>query len=115
MKIYVAGKNLDRAEKAMERLRSAGHEIIYDWVALIDDVSDLVKKAYDEREAVKACDALVYLWESDQESARYEAGMAMGLDKRVVVSGKESAHFFTLPNVIVVRSDHDIPGALKYN
>lgn len=113
MKIYVAGKNLSRAGRVIDLLRNAGHEITYDWVAAIDDASDLIKKAYDEREAIKNCDALVYLWENDQESARYEAGMAMGLNKMVIVSGKESAHFFALPNIIIVKSDERVLDALN--
>lgn len=113
MKIYVAGKNLDRAGRVIDFLLDAGHEITYDWVAAIDDTSDLTKKAHDERQAIRSCDVLVYLWEDDQESARYEAGMAMGLDKMVIVSGKESAHFFTLPDVMTVKSDEQILEALN--
>ena len=108
MKVYVAGKNLERAGRVISQLREAGHTITYDWVAVIDDTSDLAQKAFDEREAIKDCDALVYLWEPDQESARYEAGMAMGLDKKIVVSGKDDAHFFTLPNVLIANSDDGI-------
>lgn len=112
MKVYVAGKDLDRAGTIIKQLKDAGHTITYDWVAKIHDTSDMVKKAYDEKEAIRNCDALVYLWEEVQESARYEAGMAMGLNKVVIVSGKDSAHFFTLPNVIIATSDESILEAL---
>jgi len=112
VKIYVAGKDLERARQVMEQLKNAGHYITYDWVAHINDRSNMTQKAIDERQAIIDCDALVYLWEEDQESARYEAGMAMGLNKKVVVSGKDNAHFFTLPNVVVANSDDDVVDAL---
>jgi hypothetical protein len=41
--------------------------------------------------------------------------MAMGLDKEIIISGKEAAHFFTLPNVTIVKSDSDIIEALRHN
>lgn len=113
MKVYVAGKDLERAERVIKLIRETGHTIAYDWVALFNDQSDMVKKALDEVEAIRNCDALVYLWEEDQESARYEAGMAIGLNKKMIVSGKENAHFFTLPNVVIVKSDYEILDLLK--
>lgn len=112
MKIYVAGKDLNRAKNVIDLLRIKGHEITYDWVTKIDDRSNMVKKSADERSAVQEADALVYLWESDQESARYEAGMAMGLNKPVIVCGCETAFFFQLPEVIVVKTDEEISQAL---
>jgi hypothetical protein len=61
------------------------------------------------------CDAdmLVYLWAPNQESARYEAGMAMGLKKPVIVSGKSDAFFFQLPNIYCVSSDDEIVQKIK--
>jgi hypothetical protein len=112
MKIYVAGKNLERARLVMDTLVNAGHTITYDWVALIDGGATK-EKAVDEAEAVRSSDALVYLWEPDQESARYEAGMAMGLDKPIIVSGKANAFFFQLPNVYSVDSDELIAGKIQ--
>jgi hypothetical protein len=73
----------------------------------------MMQKAYDERKAIKNCDVLVYLWEQDQESARYEAGMAMGLAKPLVIAGGHQSHFFSLPNVHMVQSDNDIMQALS--
>ena len=93
-----------RARKVMDELINEGHVITYDWVALIEG-GPAKEKAIAETEAVRASDLLVYLWEADQESARYEAGMAMGLEKLVVVSGKSDAFFFQLENVHSVNSD----------
>ena len=71
------------------------------------------EKAMDEVNAVRASDLLVYLWEPDQESARYEAGMAMGLKKPIIVSGKSDAFFFQLPQIYPVDKDDDIVVKIK--
>ncbi len=112
MKIYVAGKDLTHSRRVMDTLIAAGHAIIYDWVALIDE-GPTKEKAVLEAQAVRDCDLLVYLWEPTQESARYEAGMAMGLGKPVVVSGKTDAFFFQLDNVHPVDSDELIVGKIQ--
>lgn len=70
-KIYIAGKNLTRVESVKGQLINNGHEIAYDWITpIIDDIEVFardVDKA--ELEATQSADFLVYLWESDQESA----------------------------------------------
>lgn len=112
MKIYVAGKDLVRARAVMDSLRNLGHQITYDWVASITE-GPKKEIAKIEAQAVRDSDLLVYLWESDQESARYEAGMAMGLEKPIIVSGKSDAFFFQLDNVHGVDSDELIPGKIE--
>ena len=111
VKIYVAGKNLDRAGKVMKNLRKDGHTITYDWVISIGE-GPSKEKAREELEGVRNADLLVYLWEQDQESARYEAGMAMGLGKPIIVSGKADAFFFQLPQIYSVVSDDEITKAV---
>lgn len=112
MKIYVAGKNLNRAETVMSLLRTNGHVITYDWTRTLSD-GPTRNIAVKEAQAVRDADVLVYLWESDQESARYETGMAMGLEKPIVVSGKDDAFFFQLPNIHTVDSDREIPEKVR--
>ncbi len=113
-KIYVAGKNLERARAVMDMLIENGHSITFDWVKDIKNNNNPAQKAVCEREAVKNADVLVYLWEPDQESARYEAGMAMGLHKPIIVSGFNKTPFFTsLPEVISVSSDVEIISILN--
>ena len=113
-KIYVAGKNLERARNTMDTLIENGHSITFDWVKDIENNENPTQKAIDEREAVKNADVLVYLWEVDQESARYEAGMAMGLHKKIIISGFSKKPFFTsLPEIISVSSDDEIIFALN--
>lgn len=115
MKIYVAGNNLERARKVMDTLVDKGHTITFDWVADIENNSNPAEKVIIEREAVKEADVLVLLWAMDQESARYETGMAMGLHKPIIVSGftKNGKWFTLLPEVISVDNDEDIILALE--
>ncbi len=118
MKIYVAGNNLKRARAVMDDLIARGHIITFDWVSDIKNNTNplqKVQKIIAEREAVKEADALVLLWAPDQESARYEAGMAMGLHKPIVVSEftKKEKWFTLLPEVVSVDSDKDIITALE--
>lgn len=113
MNVYVAGKNIDRARKVMTVLREAGHTITFDWLVDIESETNPVQKALDEREGIRLADALVYLWEPNQESARYEAGMAMGLGKPVIVSGSHESWFFSLPEVMCVVVDAEILQALS--
>ena len=112
-KIYVAGKNLERARKVMEDLRKNGHIITFDWLIDIENEKDQIKKAHDEREGVRQADVLVYLWEKDQESARYEAGMAMGLGKKIIISGTHESFFFKLSEIICSLSDNEIIEVLQ--
>jgi hypothetical protein len=107
-KIYIASNEISRAKKVIQELIQAGHTITYDWTIDIEDQKDPVGKALKEREAVRDADVLVYLWKDNQESARFEAGMAMGLRKKIVVSTDHKAWFFTLPEVVQISSDENI-------
>ena len=64
----------------MEMLRGDGCAITYDWTVAYSEERE-TEKALVERQGVRDAHVVVYLWESGQESARYEAGMAMGLGK----------------------------------
>lgn len=113
-KIYVASNEVERAKKVMEELVKAGHAITFDWTINIEKQTeqDKITKPLKEREAVRECDVLVYLWKADQESARFEAGMAMGLRKRIIAVTDHKAWFFALPEVIQITSDDQIVSAL---
>ena len=71
--------------------------------------------ASDELAGVKAADCLVYLWEADQESARYEAGIAMGLGIPVLVVADHDSLFFYLSTVQQIESDDQIIDAIEQN
>ena len=109
-KIYVASNEVARAKKIMEELISAGHTITFDWTINIDKQTeqDKIDKPLKEREAVRDCDILIYLWKENQESARFEAGMAMGLRKKIIAVTDHKAWFFALPEVIQIDSDDQI-------
>lgn len=94
----------------MQELINAGHIITFDWTTDIEkgDEQDKIGKPMEEREAVRECDVLVYLWKDNQESARFEAGMAMGLRKKVIAVTDHKAWFFALPEVIQIDSDDQI-------
>ncbi|MES2931515.1 MAG: nucleoside 2-deoxyribosyltransferase [Patescibacteria group bacterium] len=114
MRIYVASNEVARAKKVMQELITAGHTITFDWTVDIEneDQEDKITKALKEREGVRECDALVYLWKDNQESARFEAGMAMGLRKKVIAVTDHRAWFFALPEVRQIDSDDQILPAL---
>jgi nucleoside 2-deoxyribosyltransferase len=115
IQVYVAGKNMERAKSVMEAIRQNGDSVIFDWLIDLKEETDVsnIDKAFKEREGVRNCDILVYLWESDQESARYEAGMAMGLGKPIIICGKHKSFFFNLPEIITVDEDSEIIPAIK--
>lgn len=113
MKIYVASNEVSRAKHVMEELIKAGHEITFDWTLDIENEVQEQGKALKEREAVRDCDVLVYLWKENQESARFEAGMAMGLRKSIIAVTDHSAWFFALPEVTQIHSDDLIIEAIN--
>ncbi len=112
-KVYVASNNVKRAQTIMGLLKENGHSISFDWTINIEKkLLQNAEKAIIERDAIRNSDVLVYLWDKNQESARYEAGIAMGLGKKVIVSGGHKSFFFQLPEVIFVENDNKIIKAL---
>ena len=112
-KIYVASNNVKRAQTVMGLLKENGHDISFDWTIDIEnEFLQNSEKAITERDAIRNSDALVYLWDENQESARYEAGIAMGLGKKVIVSGNHKSFFFQLPEVTFVEDDNKIINSL---
>lgn len=112
MRLYIAGKNLGRANRAAGLLEQSGHTIPCNWYHNYkDDQSNFSPS--DELAAIREADALIYLWESDQESARYEAGAALGLGKPIIIVHKSPTWFMALPNVYQVDSDEEIVNMLS--
>lgn len=110
--IYVAARNMARAEEVIGELRAAGHAIADDWTAHYCE-GDGAERAAREVEAIRAADLLVYLWEPKGESSCYETGMAMALGKPVIaVAPGHDSFFFRLPNVRRVADDAAIVGAI---
>ena len=110
--IYLAGKNLDRANRVAKILEDSGYSIPCNWYYNYkDDETNFSPE--DEVQAVRSADVLVYLWESDQESARYDVGMAIALGKPVVVVHDTPKWFLQLSNIHAVSRDEDIIKALS--
>ena len=107
MKIYVAGKKIPRAKKVIKMIRNEGHEITFDWTENYSE-NNWSEDALKEKEGIRKCDIFIYLWCEDAESARYEAGMAMGLDKPIIVSEAPDSFFYHLPNITRISSDIEI-------
>ena len=116
MKVYVAGKNPERAQAFMRRLSYQGHTITYDWTSLgkIDYEADPRRSgtwAADMASGVRRADATVLLWEDNQLGAILETGMAIALRQHVIVVAPERVSiFWHLPNV---RRAPDEDGAIE--
>lgn len=122
MKIYVASKFEEgpRVQKIYEILRKRGHTITHDWTT--EDASkytgeDLAKFkaecAFKDYQGVKDCDLILVLNHEKLYGGAAEMGMAIALDKKVVVVGESIREniFFHLKNIIKPKSVDD---ALDY-
>ncbi len=139
MKIYVAGKWSERlkVKNVMEMFESRGHIITCDWTKHIapernvrNKGNGIFTKGYDwsknedwaqnghktyaeeDLEGVKNCDVLVAcMWSTDifYKGAWIEIGIALGLDKQVIIIGKDiTTVFLGLPNVAVVQFKEEV-------
>ncbi len=127
MKIYVAGKWSERenVKKVMEMIESRGHTITCNWTNHIAperiqngegcfnkdfDWAQNGHKTYAEEdlEGVKNCDVVVAcMWSPDifYKGAWIEIGIAIGLNKNIVIIGSNvTTVFLGLKNITVVGS-----------
>ena len=118
MKIYCAGKwkEREKVKSIMDMFEARGHTITCDWTKHIapenidkdHDWAQNGHKTYAEEdlEGVRNCDVLVaYIPDPDicYKGAWVEVGIALGLDKKVIIIGKGIATVFLgLPNIVVV-------------
>ena len=112
MKFYIAGKFEERAEvrKLMDKVEELGHTITCDWTKHEQGGKDfLVHYAIADVEGVRGCDVYVgrFINENSYKGALSEMGMALGLDKKVVVIGHaiDSCIFTNHPNVLKLESE----------
>jgi hypothetical protein len=108
MKIYLAGasKELDTCKHYIERLKLLGHTITHDWTKEVEangdanpkDVAlgDMIKWSHDDLSGVKKSD-IVWLLIPENNSAGcwIEYGFALGIHKRVVISGNWKKSIFS--------------------
>jgi hypothetical protein len=95
MKIYVACHSLERGKQVAEVLELKGHEIVSRWLnepfnkTGTYSLSERHRIASMDADDVSSCDCLVLVSGPDKYSGGkfVEAGIAMGLGKRVVVLG----------------------------
>ncbi len=110
MRFYIAGKFEERAEvrKLMDKVEELGHTITCDWTKHRDK-GFLVQYAVADVEGVQGCDVYVgrFINENSYKGALSEMGMALGLDKKVVVIGHaiDSCIFTNHPNVLKLESE----------
>lgn len=138
LRIYVAGKwkEREKVRSIMDMLEARGHLITCDWTKHIaperltkEHNEGLFTKEYDwsknedwaqnghktyaeeDLEGVKTCDILVaYMPDPDiwYKGAWIEIGISLGLDKKVIIIGKDiTTVFLGLSNIIVVQYKED--------
>lgn len=106
MKIFVSAAfgNRAAAAAAMDRLRSAGHVISFDWTSLRTDLPP-DRVAEDELLAVANSDALVYLVDDLARGALVEFGAALALGRLAIAVGNlASACLFVSHHPAVVHA-----------
>lgn len=109
MKIYLASRYSRKEElkKVAEELEGLGNEIISSWLDCnrrYEDEED--KETYVPRmvNEVKACDCLIMFNDPEGQKGRnggkhVEFGIAMGLDKRLIVTGHRENLFYYHPKI----------------
>lgn len=101
MKVYPASRSRQRCIDAVSALTAAGHEVTHNWAIG-------PKCAYDATDAgiaatdvlgVKRAQVLLLLWEEGMLGANVEFGVALGLDKRIIVVGWFNPAYHTEPGL----------------
>lgn len=94
----------------MDMFEARGHTITCDWTGHVHPDKSKVY-ALEDLEGIRACDVLVaYMPDPNvfYKGAWIEVGMALGLDKKVIIIGKDvTTVFLGLPNIVVVQYKED--------
>jgi hypothetical protein len=121
IRVYVAGAvaDTDRVRALICAIELAGHVVVCDWTTApyqepyLDNEASNRPLAAEMLEAASRCDVLVLADHPALRGALMECGMALAHMRRVIVSGMVRASiFFTLPNVELVATDHEVVVAL---
>jgi hypothetical protein len=105
VRIYIAGKFEEHSTiaKYAERLCAAGHEITFPWFLRHLGTTPLDQAAQEDLAGVRAADPCIFIFERPLAYAGSfaELGMAIALDKRVILVGDEGDRcvFAHLPQV----------------
>lgn len=109
MKVYVAGKwnESEHVRVVMNMLKVNGHEITCDWTGHIHPLKSK-EYALEDLEGVKNCDVLLALMPDPTtfyKGAWIEVGMALALNKKVIIVGEGvSSVFLGHPNISVYKN-----------
>ena len=108
MKIFVAGSinNINAIKELMKSIKENGHNVVHDWT---DQFDERRKQEFclKDIEGLKNCDVLVACMEDCRTSCRgtlIEIGVALALDKKVVVIGEIDSIYMSHPNVTMFPS-----------
>lgn len=136
MRVYVASRfspeGIEKVKDAQAKLIAAGHKIVHDWTKESADGKEgkelaeyLAVIAMTDLTAVRLSEALIFINVDDKtmRGAYVEAGVALGLFKRVIVVDAKpgtlnmpgSCIFFMLPFVIKVATIEEAIEALNAN
>ena len=120
MKIYIAGKFEEHVliARYAEKLENRGHEITFPWFRrhVVGGIS-LQQSAEEDVYGVRDSDACVFVFERDlvYKGAYAELGMAVALEKRILVVGHaaDSCIFMNLPQVERVETLDEVLEVLR--
>jgi hypothetical protein len=128
MKVYVASSfsRKDDVRAMQELLRAEGHEITYDWtpedasgLAGVDLYEALLGGAERDYAGVRDAEVLVVLHDDRGRGMATEFGIAIGLDKPIVVVGARVAQgemrnvFYYLTGVIHADTPNEARGVVR--
>jgi hypothetical protein len=106
--VYVAGKwsEREKARKVMKELNDRGYAIAVDWTT--HEHPDMFKEyVLEDIEAIKSSDILLAcMWNKNifYKGAWIEIGVALGLDKKIIIIGEEvSGIFLSHPNISIAK------------
>jgi len=121
MKIYIASHSQTDALTIANKLREEGHTITSTWIEehFASHTSypreERMKIAKKDADEIADSDALILIAGPDKYSGGkfVEAGIALGLNKIVIVFGRRENMLMNHPDIIDTKQVHEIIGLLK--
>jgi len=113
--IYVGGSSQDllRVKAVMTTLRIHGHKITHNWTTRFDEpTKDYVSFALEDIEGIRRAQKVLLIFQQPLEyrGTHSELGMAIILDKPILILGKEADKniFSRLPQVTIYYNLNDV-------
>ncbi len=103
MKVFVAGSinNINSIKDLMKSIKSNGHSIVHDWTEQFDETRKQ-EFCLKDIEGIKESDVLIACMENCRTMCRgtlIEIGIALALDKKIIVIGEVNSIYMSHPNV----------------